>query len=174
MRGNRSNTMTEKTEPESAAVPPRAEVSWKAAEYGYVEKSVLWYAVVGLTALILVAVALWQKNFFFAVFVVIAAAVFIAFGKQRPPVVEFRVSGEGVSVGKRSFSYDRLESFAVRSRPNRLDEIILKQKTYVNPYLRLPADAKSARDARLLLRAALPEVEYQESLIDILSEWVGL
>jgi len=48
------------------------EVSWRAAEYEHEEKSGGWYIIVGLVTLILIALAIWQKNFFFGIFILLA------------------------------------------------------------------------------------------------------
>ena len=92
-------------------------VAWRAAEYGHAAKGFSWYLSVGFGALALAGVALWQKNFFFAIFIVVAAAVLFAMSRRRPPVLDFRIDADGVTVVDRlSLPYDRLEGFATHRR----------------------------------------------------------
>ena len=149
-------------------------LSWSAAEHEYAEKNAMWYLVLGGIALLLLIIALWQGNYFFAVFVVIAAVILTNFGKRRPKVFEFRVTTEGVGVGEKFLPFEELESFMIRERQDALHELIVKKKTYVNPYVRIPVDEGTAEQARALLAVKLPEEEYEASLIDLFADWLGL
>jgi hypothetical protein len=44
----------------------------------------------------------------------------------------------------------------------------------VNPYLRIPVDGETAKRARAFLATKLPEEKYEESLIDLFADWLGL
>lgn len=162
----------EKREEQETSAPE--ELSWSAAEHEFVYKNATWYLAVGGLALILVIIALWQSNYFFAIFVIIAAVVLASFGKRRPKVFEFRVTEEGVGVGEKFYAFEQLESFMAREREGSLHELIVKQKTYVNPYVRIPVDSETAKRAYVLLAAKLPEEEYQASLLDVFADWLGL
>lgn len=161
----------EKTEKETRA---QEELAWSAAEHEHVEKDLRWYLAISAVGLFLLIVAIWQRNYFFGVFTVIAAAMLASYGARRPKVFKFQVNDEGVSIGKKFFAFERLESFSLRARPGALHELIVKQKTYVNPYLRIPADANTAARAKALLAAKLPEEEYQMSFLDLFADWFGL
>jgi hypothetical protein len=52
----------------------RKTISWRAAEFHYIEKDYLWYTGIIAAGALLLVIALWQRNFFFAVFVAIATA----------------------------------------------------------------------------------------------------
>lgn len=159
--------------PAPAPTPQVREVSWRAAEYEYVEKTILWYMGVGAAALIIALIGLWQGNFFFVVFIAVAAAVIISLGRKRPQVVEFRVSGEGVAVGRQFLPYERLQNFSLRARPGRLDELVFMKKTMVAPLLKIAVDGKVGEQVRGVLKEKLPEVERQDSLVDLIAEWLG-
>ena len=150
------------------------EINWRAAEYRYIRKDVGWYWLIGLVSIILILVAFWQKNFFFAIFIILAGSMFLFFSKQKPRVLDFRLNNKGIAISDNIFyDYDQFEGFSIQSRPQRLDEIILKKKTTVNPYIKIPIDSKLAQKAKIILGENLPEIEYQDSLIDIFSEWFG-
>jgi len=148
------------------------EISWRAAEYDFVPKDVSWYWLVGGVAAALFLIALWQGNFFFAIFVVLAGAVMIFFGRRRPQIFDFKINEEEVIIGKLRYKFDFFEGFALRKRPGRLDEIVLKKKKAFNPFLKIPIDSILAQDARVLLLSKLPEIEYSDSLVDIFFDWI--
>ncbi len=150
----------------------KKEVSWRAAEFRYFEKSRAWYMwVIGIAAL-LVIISIWQKNFFFGVFIAIAAALVIFMGKKKPRIIDFKIDEEGVYIGPDTFyDYDSLKWFAMRERPGSLNEIVIRRDTTVNPIVKIQADSEVIPKAREILNEKLEEVEFKESLIDTLSEY---
>ncbi len=105
------------------------EINWQAAEYRYFKKGWDWYLWVSGIATILFIFALWQKNFFFAIFIVIAAVMVISISQRRPRIIEFKIDNEGIYIGKdTAYKYDEIEWFAIRNRPESLNEIIIKKK----------------------------------------------
>lgn len=150
------------------------EIEWRAAEFQYVPKGIGWYWLVGGCAAVLILFALYQKNFFFGIFIVLAGTMVIFFGGRKPRVFNFRIGEEGIDIsGKVSYDYERLDGFAILEKPGRLDEIVLKKKTAVNPYVRIPIDDQTMIRAREILKDKLPEIEYQETFLEIVSDWFG-
>ena len=72
------------------------EISWRAAEYEHFEKGGGWYLMVGGAALILLLIALWQKNFFFGIFILIAGILVIVLANRKPGVLDFKLTEKGV------------------------------------------------------------------------------
>ncbi len=149
------------------------EISWRAAEYDHFEKGAGWYMSVGGIAIVLLIIALWQKNFFFGMFILIAGIMAISLANKKPNVLDFKLTGEGCHLGKEFYSYDSLENFSLRSRLNRLDEIIFRKRSTFNPYIRVLVDNRTAEKARIFLVQKLPEVEDQSSLLDVLIDFLG-
>jgi uncharacterized membrane protein len=148
-------------------------MTWRAAEYEHYDKSTAWYVVNGVVAAAIIGYALYQKNFFFAVFIVIAFIMLMFFSRRRPEVFDFRVDESGIGVGRSSYNYESIENFSMRSRLGRLDELILKRKVSMNPIVKIPIDSKLAGEVKEFLGGKLPEIEYEESLLDTFAEWFG-
>lgn len=149
----------------------KKEVSWRAAEYEYHEKDPVWYLWVVGIAIVLIFISLWQNNFFFLVFIVIAGTMVIFMGKKKPRVVEFKVDNEGIRIDKNIvYEYDDIEWFALRSTPGSLNEIIIKKESALNPIMRMRADSKITPEVIEILKKHVEEKEYDESLIDSVSE----
>lgn len=157
------------------AAEKQKEISWRAAEYDHSTRSLLWYFWLIAIVVSLAAFAFWQRNFFFGVFVILAGTMIAFFSRRRPQVFEFKISENGVFVSdKISFDYDDLESFFVRDRPGHLDEIVLKKKTRINPFVKIPIDSKLAEKAKEILAEKIPEAEHEDSIIDIISDRLGI
>ena len=153
----------------------KKEISWRAAEYEYHKKGSGWYfSVIGIAAAIFIF-ALSQKNFFFAMFVVVAAIMVVSFGKRRPRVLDFKIDEEGIHVDKdTSYSYDNLEWFAIDSRSKSLSQIIIKKDSKISPLIKMRADSNVVEKAKNILKEKIEENEdYEESLIDSLAEFLG-
>ena len=153
----------------------KREVTWRAAEHEYVPKDVSWYWLIGTIAAVLILLALWQKNFFFFIFLLIATPMLFFFGRRRPSVLTFTVTEKGIGIGRGAFyKYADLEGFHVREREGGLDEIILKKRTAIHPYLKVPIDAATRREVERVFEKELKRVRYEESFLDIVAEWFGL
>ena len=88
--------------------------------------------------------------------------------------MNFQVSEKGVGIGKRVFEYSDLEGFHVREREHSLDEIILKKKAVINPFVRIPVDADTREKIEKVFDKKLKRIEYEDSFLDAVSEWFGL
>ncbi len=152
---------------------PKSEVSWRAAEYEHTHHDSWWFLKIGIAGLIFLAFAIWQKNFFFGVFIVIASAVILTHNKREPNVIDFRVSEKGVRIANQLYEYNEFQHFSVRKRPGKLDEIVFKRKIMFNPFLHIPADSRTIWDAREIIKRKIQEVEHDSSLLDVLLDLIG-
>jgi len=147
-------------------------IQWQALEYRYHRKSLDWFAgVIGL-AVILLIIALWQRNFLFAIFIVIAGILVVVWARERPRPILFTLDKKGLWIGRRLHDYRRFDGFALSET-----QLQLRYKRYLRPYLtvHLPRGrpGKKIKAIQEQLLAFLPEIEYNESLIEALADWVG-
>ena len=142
------------------------EIRWRALEFEYHHKSVSWYWLTAIIAIILVAVALWLGNFLFALFVIIAETLIVFWGYRKPLELEFTLDESGLAIEEKKFyPYGVLEGFAVRS-----GEIIFKPKNRFMSYLKIAAVPADIGRIKSFLANRLSEFEYEESLIDHLGK----
>ena len=152
----------------------KREVVWRAAEHEYREKDVSWYWGIGTVAVILILIAIWQRNFFFIIFLFIATPMMFFFGKRKPRVLTLSINDEGVGLGKGVFyEYAGLAGYHVLENEDVLDQIVFKKKGNFNPFFRVLVDAGTRARAEEILREHLPRIDYEPSFLDIVSEWIG-
>lgn len=141
------------------------EIKWRAPEFHYYHKGPGWYWISVMAAIVLIGFALWQKNFLFAVFIVIAELVILNWAQRRPADTDFSLDDKGLVIGGRKvYSYDALAGFAVKDQ-----ELILKKKSKLNPYFKILISEYDAGRIKDFLAQHLPEIEYEESLIEHLA-----
>jgi len=149
-------------------------ISWRASEFGHFEKGATWYLIVGGATLILFVIAIWQRNFFFGIFIMLAGIMVVASGNRKPAILDYKLTEKGCEVGRGVFyEYGDLENFSLRNRPGQLDELVIKKKTSFNPFLRIPIDSHTAEKARIFLVQKLEEVEHKDSFLEILIDFLG-
>ena len=147
------------------------DLAWSAPEFHYYEKGTRWYAGAAFLTLASIAVALLNRNFLFAAFIVIAAAVVFAWTRRRPRTVEFSVSEGGVHAdGKRLYAFDELEAFALvpETHDPAWSELILRSKRQVNRWARILVPHDAHERVRQEFAAVLPEENYTESALEAL------
>lgn len=148
------------------------EIIWSSPEYHYYEKSVIWYWLVIVGAVILVMAALWQKNLLFGIFIIIAAAMLIFWGRRQPRTLNFTLNAKGLMIDdKKIYYFENLAGFAII--PNyaepALSELLLQTKNHLRGWLRFIIAAQRVEPIKILLQEHLPEVEYQESMAEHIS-----
>jgi len=140
------------------------EIKWRAPEYEYQPKDISWYWLVAITVIVLDAIALWQKNLLFAIFILIAAAVVIFWGRREPQQLEFKLGDKGLYIDKKFIAYDLLDGFAIK------EDLFLKKKSRLRPGLKILLPDSQKESVKKHLLPLLPEVEYRESLAETLAK----
>ena len=141
------------------------EIKWSAPEFEHREKGVSWYWLTAIAAITIIGIALWAGNFLFAFFVMIAETLIIFWAHQKPAEIEFKLDENGLTISdKKSYPYETLAGFAVRG-----NEVIFRQKRRLTAYLKIIAGPADIGRIKSFLSDRLPEIEYEESLIEHLA-----
>ena len=146
------------------------EIAWQAPEYAPYQKNVSWHWLVLILGIILIAVALWQKNFLFAVFIVIAEILLFYWGRSQPRLVEFKLNEKGLELDNKLHPYDEFVYFSVNENTgmDNFSQIAFKTKSHFKPLLEVYIDKNKIALAKEKLIKCLEEHEHEENLIDIL------
>ncbi len=159
---------------------PIEEIEWQAPEFEYRPKDISWYWLSLMVGIILLALSVWQKNFMFAIFVVITWFVII-FASRRPPTIwSFKLSEKGIEIslpdGDRSsdkfYPINEVEGFDVHTGSQDYNELILKVRKRFSPYLKIDFPADEKENIEKFLEKYVPKEEYSESLADSFSKLI--
>jgi len=140
----------------------------EAFEYEYYSKGWLWYSGAIAIGLILIFIAVWQENFLFAVFVVIAGVMVIIWGKRRPKSVRFELNEKYLTIAGKERELNDFEGFYMEG-----NLLVLKAKGRFGSYLKIRVNEEVFDKIKKELQKKMSEVEYEESLIDVFGHWLG-
>lgn len=153
-------------------------ISWQAPEYNHREKTSSWYLWSLVGALVVAAIAVYQKNFMFALFVVIAEAMILFLSRQQPKLVTYSISIEGVHRDPNvHHRFSEMSAFAVtvfEEGTKRYGELVLRPTKKISSYIKILFPHEKADEMHELLSQHLTEFEYQEHVSGVLARWLGL
>ncbi|MBI2888311.1 MAG: hypothetical protein HYY10_00115 [Candidatus Liptonbacteria bacterium] len=145
-------------------------VLWEAPEFEYRHKGVSWYWLTIIIAVSLVAVAAWQRNFLFGVFVVIAEVLVLAWGSRTPPTISFLMNEKELVINKTErYPWEEFISFGTeddRDPPT----LTFRFRHRVRPVLRILVPTTHFAAARGFAAWKLPQVNDPRSFIETLEE----
>lgn len=148
-------------------------ISWRAPESEYIPKDVSWYWLSLILSIVLLALAIWQRNFLFAVFIVIAWLVVVNVAGRFPPVWEFKLSDKGISIGQNKFySWNEIAGFDIHETGEEHKELIFKFRSKISPLLKVNFPKEMEEKISRFLSKHLPRGEYKDSVADSLSKLV--
>ncbi len=165
-------------------------ISWQAPEFEYRVKGVFWYWLSLIIAIILLALSIWQKNFLFAVFIVIAWLVIVYSASRTPTIWNFKISEKGIEINlpnndwtsSKFYLFSEIEGFDIHSSPTPPDqypetqpeyrELILKVKKRFSPYLKINFPLANEEKIKNFLQKYINKEEYSESLADSFSKLI--
>ncbi len=153
------------------------EIRWEATEYDDVERSALWYMGLGLFATTLALFALWQENFLFAVFVVMAALTITALSREKAPKRIFAINHRGLEVdGIKQFPFNSLAGFSIEEplKEGGWAKLIVYTKTLFHPSLHIAAPQTKLGEIRSVLGGRLKEKPHEDSLMEELLKLLKL
>jgi len=152
-----------------------AEIVWEAPQFEYYPKSALWYWTTILIAIIFLAFAIWQKNFLFAIFILIAEILILIWGNEKPEILKFKLNDEGLYIGENNFyNINDIKSFSCAKSvfPGFWDfKIYFKRNFSLELKILIPEGFyEEIKD--FFLQKNIKEREYEESFFDIIQRLI--
>ena len=148
-------------------------IIWQAPEYEYNPKDVSWYWMSIIVAIVLIGVAFWQKNFLFAVFVVIAELIVIYFSNSFPKIWNFKLDDKGIHIGNNLFyPISDLKSFDIHDIGEEYKELVFKLGAKLKPNLKVFIHSEDEVKIKEKLLKFLPQEDLPVSLADSLERFI--
>ncbi len=145
------------------------EITWEAPEYEYREKGVSWYWISIIAAAAVIAFAVWQRNFLFGFFVVVAEILFIVWGNRPPRILRFTANAQGIAVageGGKFHPFKEFQNMSVDAVGDGWAEIaFLFHAKLKTPFKCLIPEPQLA-ELRANLKTILREVPYEQTFLD--------
>ncbi|MEK7546624.1 MAG: hypothetical protein AAB536_00350 [Patescibacteria group bacterium] len=153
----------------------RFSIEWQAPEFEYRDKHVSWYWLSVMIAIVLLSVSILQKNFLFAVFIVIAEILVMVWANRKPRTILFKLDEKGLTVdGGKFYPYSEIEAFCVReNEPDEWSEVAFRLRRGIRPWLKTITPAKRLPEIEKALKPIVGKTEFEESFIDSIERLIG-
>jgi len=149
------------------------EVTWDGPEFEYRHKEVSWYWISIIVAALIIAFAVWDKDFLFGFFAVIAEVLFIVWGNRVPRTVTFTLTDTEIDIaGYKSHLLKEFESWSAESNGDGSADLIFYFRSRVRPSLTLIVPEEKLAEIRANLKTLLKEVEHQPTMIDSIEKFL--
>lgn len=155
------------------------EITWAAPEFEYREKDVAWYWVSIIAAALIIAFSVWQKDFLFGLFIVIAEMLFIVWGNRVPAVVSFTLTDTEIAIGGyKSYLMKEFESWSVNSaggagaEGEEWADIAFYFRSHLHPPLAVLVPEEKLAEIRANMKTVLREIEHEPTLIDSIEKFL--
>jgi hypothetical protein len=150
------------------------EITWEAPEFEYREKTVSWYWASIIIAACIIAFSVWERNFLFGLFIVIAEILIIMLGNQEPRMIAFSITEDGVQVGAHKFhSLKEFESWSAEDQGEGVTELAFNFRSKIKLPLKMFVPTDKIAAIRINLKPLLREVEHQTAFIEVIERWLG-
>ncbi len=149
------------------------EIVWDAPEFEYRHKEVSWYWLSIIAAAVIITFSVWDKDFLFGFFIVIAEILFIVWGNRAPRVVTFTLNDNEIDIGGyKSYSLKEFESWSVDSNGEEWADVAFYFRSHLRPSLSLIVPEEKLPELRANLKTILKEIEHQPTLIDSIEKFL--
>jgi len=146
-------------------------ITWSAPEYDYEHRRAEWYLLSIVIAVGLIVLSLWQRNFLFALFILLAEMAILLSAKQFPPVWDFEVNAKGVRIGdKKFFNYAEMEGFDVHYDTDEYNHLVVRINHRFSPDLTLRMPAHRSDEIEKFIAKNIPRQSYDMHLIDAVAK----
>ena len=154
-----------------------AHIAWEAPEFDHNPKGVAWYWISIIIAVSLIALSVWQKNFFFGVFIVIAEVLVLVWAGVEPPMIKFDLTEKGLQVGpRRYYPMREIASFSADSEGlfnEEWPDIVLHLRGHFRPAVRLKAPRRWLAEIREVFRThQVKELHFEPTFLDIVEKFL--
>ncbi len=143
-------------------------IRWNAPEFVARAKTNGWYWLSIFIAVGLLALAVWQRNFLFGFFILVAEVLVLVWGNEEPRQVQFEISSKGIRVDEKKFyAWSELQNFSV-DEGEKLSAIFMDFRHRFRPSMRIYSPTERLAEIKSALQEKIKETEYEPNLIDAL------
>ncbi|MFA6521112.1 MAG: hypothetical protein WCT53_01880 [Candidatus Gracilibacteria bacterium] len=144
-------------------------IRWKAPEFDHHEKSTLWFIIAGLVVLLLVFYGLKTDGWTFSVAILVFAGTYYLLHREKPKVVDIKISKIGVKIGRHIFHYSHLKNFWVVYNPPFVQRLYLKSTSKLHPDIFVSLEDADPMAVKHILKDHIPELKgANEPFADVL------
>ncbi len=152
-----------------------AELHWTAPEFEHHEKTVSWYWLTIIAAVLAIGFAVWQKNFLFGIFVVLAEMLILIWANKQPRIIRFSITERGFVVDDdRTYHFQEIKNFSIdQAHPDDAEhtELTLHLKNHIRPAMHVRIPVGEMANIKKLMGLKVRETPFELSLTEALEKF---
>jgi hypothetical protein len=136
-----------------------------------------WFYIITLSATILLLLfSVWQKDFLFGVFVILASGTILFLSTQRAEVYKFELTPKEIIIGENEnvYPYEKFSHFDIYEYNPEEIELFLVFKDRFKAILRIRIYKGDSEKIKEFISKKLPQKKTEPSMMDIFSKIVGI
>lgn len=149
--------LTYAPEVESSLIALQDAFVWETPSHVQYQRSPTWYLSMGVLSLFLLAYAIWQENFLFAFFILLADIVLIVGNQREARPVLVQIGDNGVAWDGALHLFQDLEHFAIIYDPPYAKTLYIQKRSGINPTIHIDLGDQDPVAIREHLRQYLRE-----------------
>lgn len=152
------------------------EFSWKITAHDVHERTPLFYAIVFGATILLLAFCLWQRNFLFGVFVLMATGTILFLSTQHNEEHPFALTESSLVIGEgeSEFPYKQFSHYDIYEFARDDYEILLIFRDHMKQMLRVRIHAKDKETIDAILSQHVKRKPIEPTFLDIVSKIIGI
>ena len=91
----------------------------------------------------------------------------VFWGRQKPRTIKYKLDDKGLYMSEKFYSFKGFDGFYADE-----EVLVFKNKGRFSPYLKIQISSKDAEAIQKFLKPILSEIEYEESLTEVLVKWL--
>lgn len=149
-------------------------ITWQAPEFEHIEKSTTWYWGSMGIAVVLIAIALWQKNFLFAVFIVVAELAIFMFAGEKPKMWDFAIDERGITIEKhKTYRYQDITLYDIHDFSDEYSELVLRTRSKIHHYVKIFIRVEDEERIMEMLDERIERGEIEVTAMELLERAIG-
>ncbi len=147
------------------------QMTWEAPEYEYREKGPSWYWSSIIVAALCVAFAVWQRNFLFGFFVIVAEILFIIWGNRAPRTVSFMLTETNFVIGnEKNRLLKEFETMSIDPLGTDWNEIVFTFHAKLKTPFKILVPESRIAEFRDRMKTLVKEVPHEPTFLDAIEK----
>ena len=148
---------------------------WQTPDFEYREKTVSWYWLSIIVAVLILGLAVWMRNFLFGVFVVLAEMLVLVWANKQPELRSFTLMDTGLRIGaSKWYVWTDMVSFDIEADVEEgWDTLTIKFHHKLQPLLSIKIPKEKTPVIEKTFLGILPKEKMEESFFDVLERLAG-
>lgn len=148
-------------------------ITWRAPEFEHRPKDLPWFWASIAVAAILVGFAMWQKNFPFGFFIIVAEILVMVWGGREPRTIAFALGEKGLTIdGEKFYAVGDIENFSV-DETGTTPALVVRLRRKFQPLMRVLVPGERLPEVTQALESMVAKIEYEPTLTDIVERFLG-